>query len=61
MKLENILLHGLFAACMAVCVLIFGAMLTTTASLPRVMAAPDTMASVASHAAIPACPAAERC
>lgn len=30
MKFETLMLHGLFIACLAVCGLIFGAMLTTT-------------------------------
>lgn len=48
MKLETLLLHGLFAACMLVCLLTLGAMLTTQAGVPDVAAG---QAAVATDAA----------
>ncbi len=38
MKFETLMLRGLFIACMAVCGLIFGAMLTTTPASVRLTA-----------------------
>ena len=36
MKFETLMLHSLFAACLLVCVLTLGAMLTTHAPVPSV-------------------------
>lgn len=47
MKFETLMLHSLFAACLLVCVLVLGAMLTTRA----------TVASIASNHAATSVPA----
>jgi len=38
MKFESLMLHSLFAACMLLCVLVLGAMLTSRVSVPSVAA-----------------------
>jgi hypothetical protein len=38
MKFETLMLHSLFAACLLVCVLTLGSMLTTKAPVPNVAA-----------------------
>ena len=38
MKFETLMLHSLFAACLLVCVLTFGSMLTTKSSAPNLAA-----------------------
>lgn len=38
MKFESLMLHSLFGACLLVCVLVLGAMLTAQTTLPRVVA-----------------------
>lgn len=38
MKFESLMLHSLFAACMLICVLVLGAMLTSQVSVPSVAA-----------------------
>lgn len=38
MKFENLMLQTLFSACLLICVLTLGAMLTTHASVPNVAA-----------------------
>lgn len=51
MKHETLMLHGLFAACLLVCTLVLGAMLTATpASLRQVASTGATHALVASAA-----------
>jgi hypothetical protein len=44
MKFETLMLRGLFIACMAVCGLIFGAMLTTTPASAQLAASPTVSA-----------------
>jgi hypothetical protein len=48
MKFETLMLHSLFAACLLVCVLTFGAMLVSPAAAPNVAAAPAPVAAIAS-------------
>jgi len=38
MKFESLILQGLFGACLLVCVLVLGAMLTSHANVPNVTA-----------------------
>jgi hypothetical protein len=38
MKFESLMLHSLFGACLLVCVLVLGAMLTAQVSVPSVAA-----------------------
>jgi len=38
MKFESLMLHSLFGACLLICVLVLGAMLTTSTSLRNVAA-----------------------
>jgi hypothetical protein len=38
MKFESLMLHSLFAACMLICVLVLGAMLTSHVSVPNTTA-----------------------
>lgn len=54
MKFENLMLRCLFLACMAVCGLIFAAMVTTTAS-PRVQLAGSSQISAILLAAPSSC------
>ncbi|WP_202594195.1 hypothetical protein [Frateuria defendens] len=50
MKLETLLLHSLFAACLLVCALTLGAMLTTQAGVPAVAAGHAPVVAVSSAA-----------
>jgi hypothetical protein len=57
MKFETLMLRGLFIACMAVCGLIFGAMLTTTPASTKLVANPTfgaILLSSPSSCALPA-------
>lgn len=36
MKFESLMLHSLFGACLLICVLVLGAMLTSPTSMPKV-------------------------
>ncbi|WP_458788773.1 hypothetical protein [Dyella jiangningensis] len=49
MKFENLILNSLYVACFAVCVLTFGAMITTT---PASVASVATQTSAAASAGI---------
>jgi hypothetical protein len=48
MKFETLMLHSLFAACLLVCVLTFGAMLVTSTAASNIAAAPAPVAAIAS-------------
>jgi hypothetical protein len=50
MKFETLMLHSLFAACLLVCVLTLGAMLTTQATVSNVAANHAPVAVSASSA-----------
>ncbi len=50
MKFETLMLKSLFTACMLVCVLTLGAMLTTKVNVPTVVASHAAAASVANSA-----------
>lgn len=50
MKFESLMLKSLFTACMLVCVLTMGAMLTAKTTLPNVAAAHAPLAAVANSA-----------
>jgi hypothetical protein len=50
MKFETLMLHSLFAACLLVCLLVLGAMLTTHATVPSV-AGTHASTSATVHAA----------
>jgi|GEM_PF-321083 len=60
MNLETLMLRGLFIACLAVCALILGAMLNTTASVRIATEAPvnapqvNALLQAPSHCALPA-------
>ena len=57
MKFETLMLRGLFIACMAVCGLIFGAMLTTTPASAQLAASPTVGAILLSSPSSCALPA----
>jgi hypothetical protein len=50
MKFETLMLHSLFAACLLVCVLTLGAMLTTHTTVPSVAASHAPIAASANSA-----------
>lgn len=57
MKFETLMLRGLFIACLAVCGLIFGAMITTTPASVRIAATSSVAAillAAPSSCAVPA-------
>jgi hypothetical protein len=48
MKFETLMLHSLFAACMLVCLLTLGAMLTSPTTVPDIAASHAPVAAIAS-------------
>jgi hypothetical protein len=48
MKFETLMLHSLFAACMLICLLTLGAMLTLPAAVPNIAASHAPVAAIAS-------------
>jgi len=50
MKYETVMLQSLFAACMLVCVLVFGAMLTTTTPVPALATTHAAATTPVNHA-----------